>query len=306
MRFYPEISNFAKGVDTAFYFIIGTSLFFLIALTTIMIVFVIRYNKKRHPVAVQIKDNYTLEIAWTIIPLIIVMVMFYVGYVGYMPMRTAPKDAIVIKTEGRMWEWQFTYPNGKKSRDLYVPLNKPVKLIMTSVDVIHSLYIPAFRVKEDLVPGKESMLWFIAQEEGSYDVFCAEYCGLRHSYMVSKAFVKDEPSYNEWVADFVPNETKIYPGLDILKKNACIGCHSLDGTKLVGPSFKGIYNTERKVVTNGKTQTIIVDDAYISKSIIEPNADVAEGYPANLMQTYKGVLNKDEIKLIIDYLRDLK
>jgi len=300
MRFYPEISNFVKGVDAAFYFIIGTSLFFLIALTIIMIVFVIRYNKKRHPKAVQIKDNYTLEIAWTVIPLIIVMVMFYVGYVGYMPMRNAPKDAIVIKTEGRMWEWEFTYPNGKKSKDLYVPLNKPVKLVMNSVDVIHSLYIPAFRVKEDLVPGKETMLWFTAQKVGDYNVFCAEYCGLRHSYMISKAVVTEENRYNEWVADFVPNEVKIYPGLDVIKKNACIGCHSLDGSKLVGPSFKGIYNTERNVVADGKTVTVIADDDYISKSIIDPNSEIVVGYSANLMQSYKGVLNDNEIKLIVD------
>jgi cytochrome c oxidase subunit 2 len=306
MRFFPEISNFVKGVDAAFYFIIGTSLFFLIALTTIMIVFVIRYNKKRHPVPVQINDNYPLEIVWTVIPLIIVMVMFYYGYVGFMPMRTAPKDSIIIKTEGRMWEWQFTYPNGKKSRDLHVPLNKPVKLVMNSLDVIHSLYIPAFRVKEDLVPGKETMLWFIAQKEGQYDVFCAEYCGLRHSYMISKAYVNEEVIYNKWVADFVPDETKIFPGLDVIKKNACIGCHSLDGSKLVGPSFKSIYNTERNVVTNGNTRVVIADDAYMLNSIINPNVDVVEGFSANLMQTYKGVLSNDEIQLIIDYLKELK
>jgi cytochrome c oxidase subunit II len=177
---------------------------------------------------------------------------------------------------------------------------------MNSLDVIHSLYIPAFRVKEDLVPGKETMLWFIAQKEGEYDVFCTEYCGLRHSYMVSKAFVNEEISYDKWVADFVPNETKIYPGLDVIKKNACIGCHSLDGSKLVGPSFKGIYNTQRKVVSNGEVHTVMADDTYITKSIIDPNADVVEGYLANLMQPYKGVLSKDEIQLIIDYLKDLK
>jgi cytochrome c oxidase subunit 2 len=306
MRFYPEISNFVKGVDTAFYFIIGVSLFFLIGLTITMIVFVIRFNHKRHPKAVQIKDNYTLEIAWTIIPLVIVLVMFYVGYVGYMPMRNAPKDAIVIKTEGRMWQWEFTYPNGKKSNNLYVPLNKPVKLLMTSPDVIHSLFIPAFRVKEDVVPGKETMLWFKAQELGEYDVFCAEYCGLRHSYMVSKAFVQDENKYNDWVADYKPDEVKVYPGLDIVKKNACIGCHSLDGSKLVGPSFKGIFNTERKISSNGKVSTVVADEAYLTKSIIDPNADVVEGYSANLMQPYKDVLSKEEIQLIIDYLKDLK
>jgi cytochrome c oxidase subunit II len=305
MRFYPELSNFVEGVDRAFFFIIGTSIFFLVGLTITIIVFVIRYNKKRHPKPVQMKDNYKLEVAWTVIPLILVLIMFYYGYVGYMPMREAPDDAITIYTEGRMWEWEFTYPNGKKSKDLYVPVEKPVKLLMTSPDVIHSLYIPAFRVKEDLVPGKETMLWFIAHEKGKYEVLCAEYCGLRHSYMMSYAYVMEEQEYNTWLADYTPDTTQILPGLEVMKKNACMGCHSLDGSKLVGPTFKGIYNAERNVLVNGKPATMIADEKYLEESIINPNAEIVEGYSANLMQSYKGVVTKEELKQIIDYLKQL-
>jgi cytochrome c oxidase subunit II len=306
MRFYPELSNFVEGVDRAFFFIIGTSIFFLVGLTITIIVFVIRYNKKRHPKPVQMKDNYKLEVAWTVIPLILVLIMFYYGYVGYMPMREAPDDAITIYTEGRMWEWEFTYPNGKKSKDLYVPVEKPVKLLMTSPDVIHSLYIPAFRVKEDLVPGKETMLWFIAHEKGKYEVLCAEYCGLRHSYMMSYAYVMDEQEYNTWLADYTPDTTQILPGLEVMKKNACMGCHSLDGSKLVGPTFKGIYNAERNVLVNGKPATMIANEKYLEESILNPNAEIVEGYSANLMQSYKGLVNKEELKQMIDYLKQLK
>jgi cytochrome c oxidase subunit II len=305
MNFFPEYSNFSKGVDTAFMLILGISFFFLIGLTILIIVFVIRYHHKRHPKPVQMKDNYTLEIVWTIIPLILVMLMFYFGYIGYMPMRNAPEDAMIIKTEGRMWEWEFTYPNGKSSKDLYVPIDKPVKLEMTSVDVIHSLYIPAFRVKEDLVPGKQTMLWFIAKELGTYEVLCAEYCGLRHSYMISDAIVMTEEDFEAWMADY--DTTYVEPeGLTLLKKNACTGCHSLDGTKLIGPTFKGLYKAQKTVVAGGKKKTIIADEAYLIKAIYDPNDEIVDGYSANLMQSYKNILSKEDIDKIIDFLKTVK
>jgi cytochrome c oxidase subunit II len=306
MRYYQEFSNFAKGVDTAFYFIFGISFFFLIALTTIMIFFVIKYNHKKHPKPVQIKDNYVLEITWTIIPLIIVIVMFYFGYIAFIPMRKAPKDSLIVKTVGRMWEWEFTYSNGKKSKDLHIPVNKPVKLEMNSADVIHGLFIPAFRVKEDLVPGKESMIWFIVNKEGEYNIFCSAYCGLRHSYMISRAIVTDENKYNQWVADYFPSQTKDLPGLDLIRKNACTGCHSIEGKRLVGPAFNGIYGKERKVVSNGQTKSVIADNEYIKRSMIDPNSEIVEGFSPNLMQSYKGVLTDEQIGQISDYLKQLK
>jgi len=306
MRYYPEISNFVKGVDTAFIFILAVSIFFLIALTAIIIYFVFRYHHKKHPKPVQMEDNYKLEVAWTVIPLILVLMMFYFGYIGYMPMRNAPDDALEIKTVGRMWEWEFTYPNGKISRDLYIPLNKPVKLLMTSPDVLHSLYIPAFRVKEDVVPGKETMLWFIAQEIGRYEVYCAEYCGLRHSYMISDAVVMPEEDFEAWLADFTPADTVVHPGLAILRQNACTGCHSLDGVNHVGPTFKGIYNAPKTVIRNGQKFNVIADEDYLLKAIIDPNYEIVEGYAGNLMQSYKGVISDEDIGLMIDFLKTLE
>jgi cytochrome c oxidase subunit 2 len=305
MKFYEEYSNFVKGVDFAFLFIMAISILFLIVLTIVIIVFVIKYNKKRNPKPTQIKDNYALEITWTVIPLIIVLAMFYYGYVGYAPMREAPADAYVIKTEGRMWEWEFFYPNGKSSEDLYVPIGVPVKLVMTTPDVIHSLYIPAFRVKEDLVPGKETELWFIAQQLGEYEVLCAEYCGLRHSYMESKAFVMPVDSFNVWVADYTKPKVGIDRGLKIMKKNACLGCHSLDGSKLVGPSLKALFNSKRKIKVKGKVKEILVDEAYLRRSIFQPNEELTDGYPPNLMQSYKGIVTEMEADTIINYIKTL-
>lgn len=297
-------SNFVEGVDTAFMLIIGISLFFLVSITALMIVFTFKYSRKRHPKAVQIPSNTPLEITWTVIPVILVMVMFYFGYVAFTPERNPPKDAMVIKTTGRMWSWDFEYANGKHSQELVVPFNKPVRLNMTSVDVIHSLYISAFRVKEDLVPGKQTMMWFIPQQMGNYDILCAEYCGLRHSYMESVVRVVSQQEFDAWLAK-VEKSTSL-AGLEIMKRNACVSCHTIDGSKLVGPTLKRLFGSKHFVITNGKEREVIADEAYIQISIMEPNKDIVKGFNQGLMKSYKGVLKDEEIKSIIEYLQSIK
>lgn len=297
-------SNFVHGVDLTFIIILGISLFFLVGITAVMIYFVIRYSRKRNPKATNIEGNTKLEILWTVIPLILVLVMFWFGWVGYQPMRKVPEGAIPVKAIGQMWSWSFEYPNGKKSAELVVPLNKPVKLDLFSRDVLHSLYIPAFRIKEDVVPGKNNYMWFTALELGEYDLYCAEYCGERHSYMLSKVKVLPEAEYESWlVQSDIPADE--HPGLTVLKQNGCIACHSLDGSKIVGPSFKGIYGHEVEVITDGKERKIIVDDEYILKSIYEPNADVVKGFNPGLMISYKEQLKEEDVKKIIEYIKGL-
>jgi len=230
------------------------------------------------------------------------MVMFFYGYKGFITMRRVPEGARVVNVTAFMWGWEFQYENGKKSKELFLPVNEPVKLNLHSLDVIHSLYIPSFRIKEDVVPGKQNYMWFIPELKGSYEILCAEYCGLRHSYMESKVHVLPKEEFDTWLADFQP-EAKDPKGLDLIKSNACVGCHSLDGSKLVGPSFKGFYGNEHQVITDGKERTITADDEYIKKSILEPNADVAKGYPGHVMQSYRKSLTDEDIQQIIDYLK---
>ena len=298
-------SNFVEGVDLAFKIILGISFFFLIGITAVMLFFVFRYSRKRHPHAVQVKDNYILEFTWITIPLILVLLMFYFGYIGFRPQRDVPKDAIPITVIGKMWVWSFEYEGGKQSPVLVVPLNKAVKLNLHSDDVIHSLYIPAFRIKEDVVPGKNNYMWFIGQQLGEYDILCTAYCGLRHSYMETKAKVVTEAEYAAWLKS-LPEKTNEPEGLVILKKNACTGCHSIDGTKIVSASFKGLYGKNEKVVTNGAERTVTVDDEYIKTSIFDPDKDVVSGYQKGIMKSYKGIVTDDDLTKIIDYFKSIK
>lgn len=300
-------SSFSQGVDTAFIVILSISLFFLVGITVAMIWFVIRYNRKRNPKPRDVKDNTKLEIIWTVIPTILVLVMFYYGWIGYTPMRKVPNGAMEVKATGRMWSWQFDYPNGKQSNVLVVPLGKPVKLDLYSPDVLHSLYIPAFRVKEDVVPGLNNYMWFQADKLGEYDILCAEYCGVQHAYMLSKVKVVPEEEFLVWFNTREPeSDTLESVGLQILKKNGCLACHSQDGSKLVGPSFKGLAGSQRKVTTSsGEEKTIIADDAYIERSIYDPNAEVVEGFSKNLMVSYKEQITPEEVKEIVQFLKTL-
>ena len=304
-----QASNFVKGVDSAFLLILGISFFFLISLTAIMLVFIFRYNKKKNPVAVQFEGSTRLEILWTVIPFILTMIMFYYGWAGWKPMHRIPENSFNVTVYGRMWNFLYEYDNGKKTDTLYLPVGKPVKLNLKALDVLHSLYIPAFRVKQDMVPGmKNNSMWFIPQKPGDYDVFCAEYCGLQHSYMHSIVKVLPDSTFNNWFADTVKVvassvEAPGANGKRIMQNIGCFACHTLTGNKLVGPSFKGIFNKPRIVVTDGKDREVVADDAYIKNSIYNPGDDVVKGFGKGLMNTYRGQLSDNDIAQIIEFLK---
>ena len=305
-------SNFVQGVDTAFLVILGISFTFLIGLTLVMLVFIYKYNKKRHPVATQIEGSTRLEIIWTVVPFLLTMLMFYYGWAGWKPMTRVPDDAMEVTVYGRMWNFSFEYENGKRTDTLYLPKDKPVKLNLVAMDVLHSLYIPAFRVKQDMIPGRENnFMWFEPQREGIFELYCAEYCGLQHSYMYSYVKVMEDSSFTTWLADTTQVltadiESPVATGKRIMQNIGCFACHSLDGTKLVGPSFKGIWGAQHTVVTGRESRTITVDEEYIKRSIYDPNADVVEGYGKGLMLSYQGQLSEDDINNIIEYLKTLQ
>jgi len=306
-----DASNFVDKVDTAFIFIIGIALIFLVSLTALMIYFIFRFNRKRNPKATQISGSIRLELVWTIVPTILVLFMFYFGWAGWHPMKNPPKDAREVTSTARMWNFNFTYANGKVSNDLVLPVNEPVIINLVSVDVIHSLYIPAFRVKEDMVPGKTKQMWFRPQAEGTYDLFCTEYCGLRHSYMETTVKILNKEEFEEWYADSaaVSVEEENIPGaegLAILRTQGCNACHSSDGSRIVGPSYKGLWGKTLTVVENGEDVTVTVDEEYIKSSIYEPNKQIVKGYQKGLMQSYEGVVTDEDIDKIIVYIQSLE
>jgi len=308
-----QASNFVTGVDQAFLIIMGISFVFLLGLTAVMLYFIYRYNKKRHPKAVQIEGSTKLEIIWTVIPLLLTLVMFYYGWAGWKPMGNPPKDAMEVTVVGRMWNFIFEYENGRKTDTLYLPKDQAVKLNLLSLDVIHSVYIPAFRVKQDMVPGKENnFMWFIPQREGTFELYCTEYCGLNHSYMYNYVKVMEDSLFQQWYTDTTQViasadiESPAAAGRRIMQNIGCFACHSLDGTRLVGPTFKGLYESERAVITGGNKRTVVADDDYIRKSIYNPNDDLVEGFGRGLMLSYEGQLSDGDISLIIEYLKTVQ
>ncbi len=206
---FDDISNFANSVDGTFLFTLIVSVFFLVLITVLMIIFVIKYSRKRNPKATNIHGNMGLEIAWTAIPTILVMIMFYYGWQGYKEMVTVPENAMPIDVTAQMWKWSFKYEDGKTTDSLYVPVNTPIKLTLHSNDVNHSFFIPAFRLKKDVFPNRERIAWFIAKETGEYDIACSEYCGLNHSYMYSKIFVLSEEEFKNWMYKISDEDLKL-------------------------------------------------------------------------------------------------
>lgn len=303
---FTGASNLAEGVDNTFILIFTIAFIFIIGITAFMIYTVIHFSRKKGKEPMQFTGSMKLEVIWTVIPLILVMVMFYYGWKGFAPMRNVPADAMNISAIGRMWEWEFDYGNGMKSKDLVLPVNKAVRIALKSEDVNHSLFIPAFRVKEDVIPGYDNYLWFIPTFVGEYEILCTEYCGLLHSSMLAKAKILEQADYDNWFTEFKATAAVAEPdGYLLLRNTGCIACHSLDGAKLVGPSFKGLFGSER-IVNKGNDQvTVTANEEYIKTSIYDPDSEIVTGFPKGLMKSYREILNEDDIKIITDYLKTL-
>jgi cytochrome c oxidase subunit 2 len=228
--------------------------------------------------------------------------MFYFGWVDFSYLRNPPADAIPVSVVARQWSWLFVYENGKQSDVLRAPLGRPVKLILTSEDVVHSLFIPAFRIKEDCVPGMKTHLWFNANATGTYNIFCTEYCGTAHSHMLSKLIVMPAADFEAWLAS-KPGMAGKDQGYALLTSKGCLGCHSTNGTPKTGPTFKGLYGSRVTVLTNGKERVVTADDEYLKRSIHQPKADVVKGFP-DIMPAIP--MTAEETAEIVEYLETLK
>lgn len=303
----PPDSTTAPVADYLFNFLLGVSAFFFLLIVSLMTLFVIRY--RRRPGHDQPGDapshNLLLELFWTAIPVGIVAYVFVVGFQGYLEMRTPPPNCYEIRVTAQKWTWFFKYPNGYVDDNLHVPVDRPVRLVLSSRDVIHSLFIPAFRVKMDAVPGRYTSTWFQALRPGQYDLVCAEYCGDEHSSMLAKVIVHRPGEFESWLeesANVMKNKSPVEAGEYYFNRLGCTQCHSVDGTRRVGPSMQGIWG-ETVQFTDGSST--VVDENYIRESILDPSARVVAGYP-DQMSPYQGIVTDEQIDVIIEYIKSLE
>ncbi len=305
----PRASTTADPVDQVFYLVLYISIFFFALIVTLMTVFVVRYRRRpdRGPEASP-AHHTGLEVVWSVIPLGIVIYIFYAGFVGFLDLRTPPADAYPIEVVARQFQWDFRYPNGAEDENLHVPVNRPVLLTMRSEDVIHSLSIPAFRVKMDVVPGRYTQMWFHATEPGIYDFFCTEYCGTGHSLMGGSVVVHRPGEFEQWLAgaaDYFDRLTPVEAGQFLFNRHGCVQCHSIDGSRALGggPTLLGAFGAQRRL-SDGRTVT--VDENYIRDAILDPASTMVEGYPAGVMPTFRGRLSDQEVTYLIEFIKTLE
>jgi cytochrome c oxidase subunit 2 len=304
-------TEIAEEVDTFYAFLLWASLFSFIILIGGMVWFLMKYKRtSEDQKSAYITHNNLAEFLWSFIPLVILLVIFYWGWVLFEKLRNPPEMvAEEIHVTAMQWAWEYKYKNGKtinslSKESLNVPVGKPVKIILTSKDVLHSFYIPAFRVKQDAVPGRYTELWFEARDVGNYIVFCTEYCGTSHSNMMIRVNVMEPDQYLAWYhgEETLGQESLADVGKKLFVNKACASCHSLDGSKIVGPTFKGLYGKTREFEQGASVKA---DENYLKESILQSNAKIVKGYPA-AMPVYQGQLDDEEVEALIEYIKTVE
>jgi len=288
-----------------FYLILTVCAFFFLLVVGIGILFIVLYRRRPGREAEgTVTQHNLLEVTWSVIPSAIVIIIFYEGFVAYMAMQAAPPNSYEVSVKAQKWNRFFTYPNGYTDGDLHVPAEEPIKLIMSSEDVIHSLSIPAFRVKMDCVPGRYTYVWFRCDEPGSYGLYCTEYCGDSHYDMQAHVIVHEPGEFQAWLqkaANFLQEMPPAEAG-EYLFTRRCTQCHSNDGTVTTGPTLKGIFGQTHAMLDGN---SVLVDENYIRESIMDPQAKVRKGFQP-VMPTFKGILSDDEITYLIAYIKTLR
>ena len=302
-----QASNHAALVDNIYYFLYWASVISFVAVIFAGALFVVKYRAKdpNDKARSQVDHSTTLELAWTLPVFGVAAVAFYFGVMGFVNMKTPPDDSYQVNVTAYKWAWAFNYANGHTDGNLHIPAGRPVKLVMSSDDVLHSFFVPAFRVKQDVVPGRYTTVWWQADAPGEYQIFCTEYCGTKHSEMLAKVIVHTEDDFAKWldsVGDIFEGRTPEEVGQMLVTQRGCLACHSLEGAKGVGPTFKGAWGVARKLA-DGSEQ--VMDENYVRQSVMEPQSQIVAGYPP-VMPTFKGKLEDREISAIIAFIKSLK
>jgi len=306
----PQSSTIAPDVDTLFYFIFYTGLVIFAIVLFGLIFFSFRYRRRKgQPLELTsgVDKNTKLEWLWTIIPTILVIIVFVWGFKTFLKMNIPPKDGIVIKVTAKKWIWMFDYPDGRTMiNDLVVPIDTPIKLLMSSEDVIHSFFVPNFRVKMDVLPNRYTVAWFEATAAGHHDIFCAEYCGEGHSKMLGTVTVLPKLEFLAWkdsennaFSDATPLDEQ---GAKIFIQKGCNACHTVNGKPSIGPTMLALFDKTESFTNGSKIQ---VDENYLRKSILEPQSEIVNGYQP-VMPTYQGLINNRELDALVAYIKSIK
>jgi cytochrome c oxidase subunit II len=302
--FMPEqASTFAWEVDLFYYFLILLTVAFSVAIGAAILVFAIQYRRKSAgEIPEQIEGNMKLEIAWSVIPFLITLVIFAWGAKLYYQMYTDPKEALEIFVTGKQWMWRAQHPDGQREiNTLHVPVGRRVKLTMTSEDVLHAYFIPDFRSKTDVVPGRYTTSWFEPTKTGAFHIFCAEYCGTKHSGMIGTVTVMEPADYQAWLNNTTREATPAEAGAKLFASLACNNCHGgqLD---MRGPALEGVYGSPQTLDNGSK---VVADDTYLRESILNPNAKRVAGYGA-VMPTFQGQVTEEQVAQLIAYIKSIQ
>jgi len=300
-------STSAAGVDWVFYYVLAISVFFFVLCMALMGAIIVRYHAKNEQATAQSKatHHFALETLWTIVPLLLTMTIFYYGFVGYLDLAVRPQKTYDIQVIGQKWKWQFVYPNGHIDDVLHVPIEQPTHLIMTSEDVLHDVFIPNFRIKMDVIPGRYTHLWFQPTVQGRHVLFCAEYCGKGHSEMNTKVVVHRPGDFEVWLKKAEESENNLPPverGAKLYQARGCAQCHTTDGAAGTCPTFFKLFGKTEQIKGMG---SVVVDENYMRESMLEPQAKIVEGFNP-VMPTYAGRLSDKDITGLIEYIKTLK
>lgn len=308
---FPEAaSTIANGIDALYFFLIGITIVFSTLIFFLILFFAVKYRRKAvvsGAVSATVRSekemhegSLGLELTWTVIPFIISIVIFIWAARLYVANARGPDAAMQISVVGRQWMWKIQHPNGRREiNELHVPVGQPVRLTLASQDVIHSFFIPAFRVKQDVVPGRLQQMWFEATKTGEYHLFCAEYCGTLHSGMIGRVVVMEPDEFERWLGG-VTEESPVEAGAKLFSDYNCVNCHAT-GARQRCPQLGGLFGKEVQLAGGG---TVVFDENYVRESVITPNAKVAAGYQP-IMPTYRGQLSEEQILELIAYIRSL-
>ncbi len=294
-------SSGAGNVDALYIFLVALSAFMCLAIFTMILVFATMYRRRRGVEAEQIEGSSALEITWSIIPLGIFMIIFLWGAVIYFHERTPPRGASEVYVVAKQWMWKLQHQEGQREiNELHVPVGRDVKLIMTSQDVIHSFYVPAFRIKQDVLPGRYTTAWFRATKPGVYHLFCAQYCGTMHSGMIGQVVVMEPAQYQAWLSGGGTTGSLATSGESLFQQLGCPTCHRSD-TQGRGPNLVGIFG---KPVQLEDGRTVVADENYIRESILSPSAKVMSGFKP-IMPVFQGLVGEEQLNALVAYVKSL-